>query len=73
MNSRNHIMFGAPGEWNYLYGAGLTQANTSIGFAHAIFTPPPKLLEQAAEGTVFPNGPCVTCLSSPYLLVVICY
>lgn len=56
MNSRNHIMFGAPGEWNYLYGAGLNQANDSIGFAHAVFNPPSKLLQQAANGISFPNG-----------------
>ena len=82
MNSRNHIMFGAPGEWVYLcvlepggrtafrshsnsfslthparggrYGAGLTQTNTSIGFEHALFRPPAKLLAAGAGGC----GPC---------------
>ena len=40
MNSRNHIMFGAPGECVYLYAAGLTQAPDSIGFEHAWFVYP---------------------------------
>ena len=40
MNSRNHIMFGAPGEWVYLHAAGLTQAPDSIGFEHAWFEYP---------------------------------
>jgi hypothetical protein len=60
MNSRNHIMFGAPGDWVYLYGAGLTQAPGSIGFEHVQFVPPPKLLEQAAHGVVFPNSSTIS-------------
>jgi hypothetical protein len=55
MNSRNHIMFGAPGDWVYLYAAGLTQTEDSIGFSHAMFVPPPKLLEAAAMGISFAN------------------
>ena len=49
-------MFGAPGEWVYLYAAGLTQAPDSIGFEHALFVPPPKLLEQAANGATHPKN-----------------
>ena len=49
------IMFGAPGDWVYLYAAGLTQTQDSIGFSHAMFVPPPKLLEAAASGISFVN------------------
>jgi hypothetical protein len=60
MNSRNHIMFGAPGDWVYLYGAGLTQAPDSIGFEHVWFVPPAKLLDQAAHGITFPNSSTIS-------------
>ena len=54
------IMFGAMGEWVYLYAAGLTQAPDSVGFEHAWFVPPPKLLEQAAHGVTFPNSSTIS-------------
>ena len=53
-------MFGAPGEWVYLYAAGLTQAPDSIGFEHALIVPPPKLLEQAAHGVNFSNASTIS-------------
>jgi len=50
MNSRDHIMFGGPGYWLYSYVGGISQTKDSIGFEHAVFTPPADLLFQALKG-----------------------
>jgi len=56
MNSRNHIMFGAPGFWVYEYSGGLTQAADSVGFATSVLTPPAALIMNAlANGTTNAN------------------
>lgn len=55
MNSRDHIMFGGPGYWLYAYVGGISQTADSIGFEHAVFTPPADLLIQAVSGGSPPN------------------
>jgi len=47
MNSRDHIMFGGPGIWLHSYVGGITQTADSIGFAHAVFTPPAQFVATA--------------------------